>query len=211
MRRLRENEVVSVSQSTYSKLIGEFINETKREVEDAWNWVLLRDTIQVTTSASTFRYALTGAGNRFRILRDSMGNPSVFNDTEDYSLRQISSRKMTELHNGSTAQYAQPEYFDFNGNTSGDPNVDFWPIPEAVYNINFDMVIPQADLSSDTDVLTIPEYPVILGAYAKALSERGEDGGFMYAEAESRYRAALSDAIAMDAANLPYETIWATQ
>lgn len=211
MRRLRENEVASVSQDSYSKLIGEFINETKREVEDAWNWVLLRSTIQVTTASSTFRYTLTGAGNRFRLLKDSMGNPSVFNDTDDYFLRQIPSRKMTELHNGDDNQLSSPVYFDFNGSSGGDPDVDLWPIPDGAYNINFDLVIPQDDLSADGDTITVPEWPVILGTYAKALAERGEDGGFMYAEAESRYQSALADAIALDAANLPYETVWMTQ
>lgn len=209
--RLRENEVSSVSQDTYSKLIGELVNQTKREVEDAWNWVLLRSTIQVTTNSTTFRYTLTGAGNRFRLLRDSMGRPSVFNDTDDVSLYQVSARKMTELHNGAESTNSAPLYFDFNGATSGDPNVDFWPIPDGVYNINFDLIIPQDDLDTDSDILTLPEYPIILGAYAKALAERGEDGGFMYAEAENNYQRALSDAVALDSRNLPHETVWMTQ
>lgn len=199
--RLRENEVASVSQSAYSKLIGELINQTKREVEDAWNWVLLRDTVQVVTVSGTFRYTLTGAGNRFRSLH-------VFDDTSDIELRQIAAKRMTQLHTGADTQYASPIYYDFNGSTSGDPNVDMWPVPDGAYVINFDMVIPQEDLSEDTDVLTVPEYPVILGAYAKAVAERGEDGGFMFAEAESNYQKAMSDAIAIDASNLPHETIW---
>ena len=38
LSRLRESEVTSVSDNTYSSLIGRFVNEAKREVEDAWNW-----------------------------------------------------------------------------------------------------------------------------------------------------------------------------
>lgn len=199
--RLRETQVSTVASSAYSSLIGEFVNETKREVEDSWHWVLLRDTIQVNTSSGTFRYTLTGAGNRFRLLH-------AFNDTDNVEMKLIPSREMTQLHNGSDTQYAQPLYFDFNGNTSGDPNVDLWPVPDGSYALNFDMVIPQDDLSSDDDVLTVPEWPVILGAWAKAISERGEDGSTQYAEVEARYRAALSDAIAIDASNLPFEKIW---
>ena len=209
--RLRESEVSSVSQDAYSKLIGELINQTKREVEDSWNWVLLRTTIQVPTSSGTFRYTLTGAGNRFRILKDEYGRKSVFNDTDDYQLRQVASQRMTQLHNGAETQNAAPVYFDFNGATSGDPNVDFWPVPDGSYNINFDLIIPQDDLSADADELTLPEYPVILGAYAKALAERGEDGGFMFAVVESNYQKSLSDAVALDAGNLPFETVWMTQ
>jgi len=208
--RLRESEVSSVSQSSYSKLIGELLNQTKREVEDSWDWVLLRSTIQVTTVTGTFRYTLTGAGNRFRLLRDRFRNPSVFNDTANLAMTQIPSRQMTLNYTGGSIISDSPVEFDFNGSTDGDPNVDVWPQPCAVENLNFDMVIPQEDLSADADILTVSEYPVILGAYAKAAAERGEDGGFMFAEAESNYQKALSDAIAIDASNLPYELMWET-
>lgn len=199
--RLREDEVNSVSQDSYSKLIGELVNQTKREVEDAWNWILLRTTIQATTAADTFRYTLTGAGNRFRVLH-------VFNDTDDVEMRQVPAKYMTQLHTGADSQSASPLYFDFNGSTGGDPNVDVWPVPDGVYNLNFDLVVPQDDLSADADVLTVPEYPVLLGAFAKALAERGEDGGMMFAEAESNYQKALADAIGLDAVNTPFENTW---
>lgn len=123
-------------------------------------------------------------------------------------MRQIPANKMTVLHTGGTTQSSSPIYYDFNGVTGGDPNVDVWPVPNAAYTLNFDMVIPQEDLSADADVLTVPHWPVVLGAIAKAMAERGEDGGFMFAEAESNYQKALSDSIALDAANLPFETIW---
>lgn len=206
--RLRENEASSVSQNSYSSHIGEWVNQTKREVEDSWNWVLLRDTIQVTTVAGTFRYTLTGAGNRFRVLKDRYGNPSVFNDTADLAMTPLPSRTMTQNYTGGNIISASPVHYDFNGSTGGDPNVDVWPQPNSVETLNFDLIIPQDDLSEDTDVLTVPEWPVILGAYAKAVAERGEDGGFMFAEAESNYQKALSDAIAIDAGNVPFETIW---
>ena len=201
--RLRESEVTSVAQSSYSKLVGELINQTKREVEDSWQWVLLRSTVQVPTVSGTFRYTLTGAGNRFKLLH-------VFNDTANNEMFQISSKEMTQNYTGGNIISNSPTSFDFNGSTDGDPNVDVYPQPNSVENLNFDMVIPQIDLDADADILTVPEYPVILGAYAKAAAERGEDGGFMFAEAESNYQKALQDAIAIDASNLPFETIWET-
>jgi hypothetical protein len=135
----------------------------------------------------------------------------VFNDTDDTPMYQVPSRDMTQFHNTDNTQNATPIYFDFNGSTSGDPNVDLWPIPDASYVINFDMVIPQDSLSSDDDTLTVPEWPVILGAYAKAIDERGEDNGVLFTKAEDKYMKALSDAIALDAANLPFETLWEAQ
>jgi len=49
--------------------------------------------------------------------------------------------------------------------------------------------------------------PVILGAWARAISERGEDGSlsdmvFM------QYQQALSDAIAQDSGRVVRETLW---
>ena len=61
LRRLREDEVTSVSQNSYSKLIGEFVNDAKRSVEDAYDWTALRTTLTVTTDDTTFNYVF----NRF--------------------------------------------------------------------------------------------------------------------------------------------------
>ena len=58
--RLRENEVTSVTDTSYSKLIGKFINDAKRQVEDAYNWNALSETITVATSTDLFNYVLTG-------------------------------------------------------------------------------------------------------------------------------------------------------
>lgn len=202
LRRLREDEVSSYSQSNYSKLIGDFINETKREVEDAWNWVQLRDTILVNTVADTFSYTLTGAGNRYRVLQ-------VLNDTEDFELSKASYKYMNkQLTSNNGASTAAPTLYDINGNSSGDPITNVFPIPDAVYQLNYNMIIPQDDFTADDDTLTVPSWPVILGAHAKALSERGEDGGTQFAEVARMYNMAMSDAIAIDAQKVPHETIW---
>ncbi len=47
LRRLREEEVTSVQGSTYSKMVGDFVNDAKRMVEDAWDWSALRTTPQL--------------------------------------------------------------------------------------------------------------------------------------------------------------------
>ena len=211
LRRLRETEVESVSDTTYSKLVGDYINEAKREVEDSWDWIQLRNTIQVVTSAGTSEYTLTSAAQRFRILRDRTTNGwDVFNDTEDYQLYKApSSAWMTRMFNTTPSTQQEPLWFDINGSTDGDPNVDLWPIPDAAYTINFNMVLPQADFAldgtDDSTVITVPDWVVVMGAYALAISERGEDGGMSYAEADDRFRLALSDAISKDAANVPEE------
>ena len=44
LRRLREDEVSSVTDNTYSKMVGDFVNDAKKMVEDAWDWSALRTT-----------------------------------------------------------------------------------------------------------------------------------------------------------------------
>lgn len=202
LRRLRESPVTSVSDNDYSTLIGDFVNQVKTDVENSWDWVRLRNTIQINTSSSVFRYTLTGLGDKFRIL-------DVFNDTEDGILRRPPSQSwMTRQFLTDNPQSAQPLYYDFGGFSGDDPQVDLWPIPDGAYTINFNAVIPQSDLSGDSDVLTIPSLPIILGAYAMAVSERGEDGGANYNESDEAYRRALFQAINNDTHNVPNELTW---
>jgi hypothetical protein len=51
LRRMREDEVTSVSSSTYSKMVGDFVNDAKRIIEDSWDWSALRTTLTITTTA----------------------------------------------------------------------------------------------------------------------------------------------------------------
>lgn len=202
LRRLREDEVTTYAENSYSKLIGDFVNEAKREVEDAWNWNQLRSTIRITCVPGTFEYTLTGAGNRFRILQ-------VLNDSEDFEMRRVPYSFMNRLFlTSGTVQTGHPEFYDINGNSSGDPNINVWPIPSATDYLNFNMVLPQADFDDDADVIIVPSMPVILGAFAKAVSERGEDGSISFAEAYGNYSNAMSDAIALDSCNISEELVW---
>ena len=76
LRRLREDQVGSVSQNPYSLLIGDLVNDTKRISEDAWDWSALRTTLTIATTADIFNYVLTGSGNRIKII-------DVINDTSN--------------------------------------------------------------------------------------------------------------------------------
>jgi hypothetical protein len=86
--------------------------------------------------------------------------------------------------------------------------VDIYPIPNAVYSLRFNVVDPQAELSNESDVLLIPSKPVQMLAYAKAIEERGEDGGAASSSAYATAQRVLNDAIAFDSAKHPDEVIW---
>ena len=49
--RLRESAVTTVGETTYSSLIGKFVNDAKRQIEDSYNWNVLGQTITVTTTS----------------------------------------------------------------------------------------------------------------------------------------------------------------
>ena len=47
--RLRETVTASVTTSTYSTLLGRYVNDAKRQVEDAWEWDCLSTTLTQAT------------------------------------------------------------------------------------------------------------------------------------------------------------------
>jgi hypothetical protein len=200
--RLRENEVSSVSDNAYSKLIGKFVNDAKRQCEDAYNWNALSDTLSATTGADIFNYVLVGSGQRFRVI-------DVINDTNDYMLELQTTDQMNKLFLIQTAQKDQPRYYNFNGTDSnGDTQVDLYPIPNGVYNLRFNVIKPQPPLSANSDSLLIPSEPVIFNALARAMGERGEDGGIASNEAFAMYKQSLSDAISLESGRYLEEAEW---
>ena len=79
--RLRENEVQSVNENSYSKLIGELVNDAKRIVEDSWDWHALRTTFTVNTVAGTFSYQLSGSDVGLKTLDVEVKGPGSGRET----------------------------------------------------------------------------------------------------------------------------------
>lgn len=190
--RLREPEVANVSDTSYSKLIGKFVNDAKRQVENSYDWNDISETFTFNTSASTYQYALTGVNSRYKILQviDNTKNIELNPCTVAWFNRQITQDNPTNN---------DPYMYVVDGvNASRKPYLNLWPIPSGTNSINVYLVNPQNDLSDDTDVLYVPYEPVVLGAFARALVERGEDGGLNSSEAYQLFRTSLSDQIALE-------------
>jgi hypothetical protein len=200
--RLREPEATSVGDTAYVKLIARYVNDSKRQVEDAYNWNALSETLSATTTADVFNYVLVGSGQRFRVI-------DVLNDTDNWFLRNATTVWMDQQFLLTNAQKGSPMYYNFNGtNSNGDTQVDLFPIPNGAYNIRFNVIKPQEPLVANADVLLVPHEPVILGALARAQAERGEDGGVQAGETFSLYRQSLSDAISLEANRYIEDTQW---
>jgi len=195
--RLREPSVTTVTANDYSTLIGKFVNDAKRQVEDAYAWNVLGTTITLSTTSGTYSYALTGSGQKFQVL-------DVLNVTSNVAMRNIDFVTMNRYQNFSTPVNGIPTYYAFDGvNGSYDTKVTIYPRPDGVYSIPFSLAVPQATLSSDSTVVLVPDVLVSQNAYARALVERGEDGGLSSSEAYSLYKAMLSDYIALESTRYP--------
>ena len=190
--RLRESSVTTVGETTYSSLIGKFVNDAKRQIEDSFNWNVLSTTVTITTVANTSSYSMTGAGQKFQV------NDAI-NTTSDVGLQNISFVRMNRNLNFATPATGVPAEYAFSGvDGSGDTKVDLYAIPDGVYTILFDLAVPQAALSADGTSVKVLDYLVTQSAYARALIERGEDGGTASSEAYALFRGMLSDAIALE-------------
>jgi hypothetical protein len=202
LRRLRENEVSNVSENSYSRLVGEFVNDAKRSVEDSYDWTALRTTLTVSTIDSVFNYTLIGSQNKMKIL-------DVINDTSNFFMQYKPSRWMDRAFLINDVPVGTPQFYSFNGvDANGDNGVDLYPKPDKVYQVRFNVVLRTHDFTTDSDILAIPSSPVVQLATALGARERGETGGTSAAELFGLADRTLADAIAFDAAQHPEETIW---
>jgi len=197
--RLRETTVQTVSETSYSALIGKYVNDAKRQVSDAYDWDAFNQAVTVTTVAGQVgEYSLTGAGVRFKTM-------DVINTSRYYQLTPLSHLDHDVFYYTiPTPIQNLPMYYTVQGvDTNGDLKVKFWPVPDAVYSIRFSLIVPENDMSSDSDTTLLAKEPIVLGAYARALVERGEDGGLSSSEAYALFKASMSDLIALELARSP--------
>tara|TARA_R110000787_G_scaffold281404_2_gene392692 strand:- start:3098 stop:3748 length:651 start_codon:yes stop_codon:yes gene_type:complete len=200
--RLREREVASIAENSYSKLIGIFVHDAIESIETAWQWSNLRDTITVTTSADVSTYVLTDTGDKSSVL-------DVINDTSNFFMAYQTAHWFDGMNLNSTPASSSPKYYAYDGlDTNGDTQVRLYPIPDGVYSLQFKVVKRSPDILLDTDTVNVPFLPVQALAYAMALEERGEDGGVSPISAKALAHGYLSDAISLDANKHPEELIW---
>jgi hypothetical protein len=197
--RMREPEVSTVAENTVSNLVGKYINDAKRQVSDAYDWDAFNTPITVpTVSGQSQGYVITGAGVRFKTM-------DVINTTSFYQMQPLSHTNYDSFYYTTpTPTSGLPMYYTMQGvNSNGDMKVNFWPVPDAVYNIRFSLIVPEADFTTDASTTLLAREPIVLGAFARALVERGEDGGLSSSEAYALYKSCLSDLISLELARSP--------
>lgn len=212
LRRLREDQIAADwsgnlatanGPSDYQKMVGEIVNDAKYEVEHYWDWQTLRVTAGVATSAGNMSYSMVGAGSDFKVL-------DVIDTSTGAVLKQTSSTELNKkafpVGSQTTGDASQ---YGFNGiDDNLDMVVDLWPIPDDTRQINFNIVKPQDKLQLATTNVYVNPQSVIIGAYVRAMAERGEDGGTQVSVAMADFQNVLSRAIQIDAGKTQYENDW---
>ena len=209
LMRLREDIIAtdwsgnineSTSVSDYHKVIGSMVNDAKRSVENYHDWLVLRETVNISTVSGTKNYNLS-SGQEFKIV-------DAINNTTGTQLVQVS-RSYLNRTKYPTDPSGEPHYYGFNGaDASNNLKIDLSPIPDASETISFDIVKSQDELQTSTTVMKVPTKPVVLGAWARAIAERGEDGGTQSSIAAEESSQALKQAIMLDSGNTQYESDW---
>jgi hypothetical protein len=202
--RMREPTVSTVNENTVSALVGKFINDTKRYIADSYDWDAFNTSVNITTTANNGGpYSLTGSGLRFKV-------NNVINTTAYGELTPITRNELDlNMYGAANTQKAAPGNYVLTGvDTNGDTQVSFWPVPDNGYVMRFSLLVPEADLSSDTDVTKLAKEPIILGALARALIERGEDGGITSSDTYALFKQCLGDIIALELARAPEFDVW---
>lgn len=204
LRRLREDTVPSVSNDVYSTMVGDFVNDAKEMVENAWDWSSLRTRLTINTTADDYTYSLTGSGSKGKLL-------GFINDTSNAEIKYQTQKWFDDKFFVQGTASGSPEYYTYAGvDSNGDAQIEVYPKPDGVYSLKAKLVIRNAVLSSDDDTLAIPTQPVIHLAIALLARERGETGGTSTPEYFAIADKFLSDAVALDAQRHPEETIFYT-
>ena len=184
----------------YQKVIGSLINDSKRNIETYHDWLVLRETVDVSTVDGTRNYILS-SGQEIKVL-------DVVNQDTGNNLVQVNRQYMNSTRYPSENS-GEPMYYAFNGaDSSNNLKVDLEPKPNSAQTISFGIVKYQDELKTASTNLKIPFKPVVLGAWARAISERGEDGGTNTSVAAAETADAINQAIILDGGNVQYETEW---
>jgi len=207
--RLREDTIATdwsgnINDSTtitdYQKVIGSLINDSKRNIESYHDWLVLRETVDVTTVSGTRNYNLS-SGQEIKVV-------DVINQTQGNHLVQVS-RQYINSTKYPSSNSGEPLYYAFNGSdSSNNLKVDLEPIPDSAQTISFDIVKYQDELKTATTTLKIPEKVVIIGAWMRAVAERGEDGGTQSSVIAMEYKESLNQSVILDSGNTQFESDW---
>lgn len=208
--RLREDEVSTVSASSYSKLLATFINDALEELEDMWFWTVNETTISTSIlSDGTRTYDLTATTDRSWLIRQANDQvPQAFDVTtdEEGQLLDIPHKQLVAWRatfKGTPDDLAQPIIFALDTDSDGRGyTLELRQGSSTARSWETHWYVPQPLLATDgtadgTEIL-LPQRPTYLMALFHALNERGEEMGEPGGVAERRAHDAAAAAMELD-------------
>ena len=210
MRRLREPQITTISDSEYSLLIADFVVDIHKELLD-YDWSSMEHTITVPVDANQrildlSRLEADGgdilAGGRLPTIDSVPLWAMSFEGSGDTQGMPL----FVELPRSSEAGYYSDTAQRVNtlGSISFQANPDrdglqaiLNPIPSVTQYVRVRLWTPELEIVPVTDTARtplVPWKPIYLGALWLALNERGEEMGEPGGAAESRYHTAVAQA-----------------
>lgn len=217
LRPLGEDEITAATVELvddYHKLVSNFANQIKLEIEDAHNWRALRTTYTVTVPINQMETAITSPsapGEQARVLREHCANagmllPMCFDMTDasqPYRLRERDiANHLAAVRTETNTNYDDISTFAVDNATDETVNLLTFPPCKEQRTVSIDLINPQPWFDDDllTTNIKIPMRPLLVGTLWYALEERGEELGINGLYTQERFLKALDDAIARDMA-----------
>lgn len=192
---LREDQISSVSDTAYSKLIGTFVNRAIQRLEDAshsWSVYITEISTTILADSSTVEYDLTTTNDRSVLMRDLDNDqvPQAYDVTssevgqlQDFPYSEV--LKERALTNDITKTVTTPRIFAIRADSDGRGYTlhTVWPVSssESARTWKTYWYVPQTKLAvdgtADSTEIKLPANPIELHAIYLALNERGEEMG----------------------------------
>lgn len=227
---LREDPVTTVAATSYSSLIGKWINDAKRQVEDAWDWQCLSASTFFNIIPNKLSYDLVNdAGistvtsyhknpdgvtvlltERARMRYDVMvpTRPMAFDLTTITPMQLIEYPVdwilRTLFIQPTALTQSQPLFFGLD-KVGRSIVVTLFETPIQVRNWRMEWCLPQEDLANDSDTMLVPWYPVTAIALDIAMNERGEEVGEPGETVMMRAQTHIDNAVSQDSRNQPHK------
>lgn len=196
--RLREATVATSSSTTYAVLVSAVLNLVKTQIEQAWQWLSLRDTFTITATSGVTTYALTSSGQYAQI-------KDIYNTTTQRQLVRGTYKGFNDKFFGvSTVQTGNiTEYQPVGLDANLDLTIDVWPSPTATNTLKANLYLPAPDPATDATAILTPNQVLIEGMVAYLMAERGDDGGIAAQTQMTLYQDLLAGAIAAESGHDP--------
>jgi len=223
--RLREGTVLSVDSTEYSRLVGEFVVDRYKELQEHHDWEANKHELTFDTAASQTRYVVsrtvtdggdaldsnTRVPNTQSVVLQAFAYDDASDPYGDEMLLISDGARRVIAAQDSNNTMDEPWLFSIT-NDGEDLFLDLAYKPSGVKRIKVLFKTNQIDLETDgTDddtTIYLPWRPIMLGALSDALNERGEEIGEPGNVAERRYMAALGAALEADIAHNAYTNVY---